>query len=254
MSTLHGTGDEAVRTLGIRQFDFSILVGRKVVLFAEQFPGKALTSRVTVANGTSITVDRSGGEGLIDSLVSNQQVVLKLEYKGELISVAATLKRGESGGCRIILGDRVMVLSRRKFYRAPLVCPFRLAAVPSSRFSAASLADLRWIETVTINLSGGGTMIDSNSLLEPPTYVFANIPMTDLGFPSLLLGQVRHALAIALGRWHVGIQFVTRERRNEHLPIHTIRQMPVSVFALDETMQAEIEKRLIARTMETNLH
>ncbi len=237
---------ETTRTLEIERFDFSTLVGHKIVLFAEQFPGKPLVSKVTVANGKSISIDRSGGDGLIDSLVDNQRVVLKIDYKGEPVSVAAKLRRNELGGCRIYLGEAVTPLLRRRFLRVPVTCPFRFAAIPSARFSETSLARLRWLETETVSLSGGGTMIRFTSLLEPPTYLFANVAWSDLGFPSLVLGQVRNSFAPEAGQWHIGIQFISRELRREHLPLPTIRQMPASVFALDETLQAAIERKLIA--------
>mgnify|MGYP000957631199 CR=1 FL=1 len=238
--------DTAIPAVEIERFDFSTLVGHRIVLFAEQFPGKPLASRVTVASGKFISIDRSGGDGLIDSLVNNQRVVLKIDYKGQPVSVAATLKRNESGGCRILLGETVTPLLRRRFVRVPITCPFRFAAIPSSRFSDASLARLRWLETETLSLSGGGTMIRFSSLIEPPTYLFANVARADFGFPALVLGQVRSSFAPETGRWHIGIQFIPRELRREHLPLPTIRQMPASVFALDAALQSAIEEKLIA--------
>lgn len=250
--TREANGDEPADVLEIERFDFSTLVGHKITLFAEQFPGKPLISRVTVATGKSITIDRTDSTGLISNLVNNQRIILQIQYKGEPVSVAATLRRTEGGGCRIYLGDTVMPLLRRRFYRVPIACPFRLAALPVARFSATSLARLRWLETETVNLSSGGALITFSSLLEPPTYLFANIAQPELGFPSLLLGQVRHSEAVETGRWHIGVQFITREARREHLPFQAVRQMPGPVFAFDRPMQQQIERKLIAWMQERN--
>ncbi|HPI33019.1 MAG TPA: hypothetical protein PLR32_06855, partial [candidate division Zixibacteria bacterium] len=82
MTAREAAGDQALDALEIERFDLSTLVGRKVTLYAEQFPGKPLTSRVTVAAGKAITIDRSGHAGLIANLVNNQRVVLQIVYKG----------------------------------------------------------------------------------------------------------------------------------------------------------------------------
>ncbi|HOD65165.1 MAG TPA: hypothetical protein PKM94_00600 [candidate division Zixibacteria bacterium] len=252
MTVRETAGDQALDALEIERFDLSTLVGRKVTLYAEQFPGKPLTSRVTVAAGKAITIDRSGHAGLIANLVNNQRVVLQIVYKGEPVSVSAVLRRTEGGGCRIYLGDTVTPLRRRRFCRVPIACPFRLAALPIARLAPTGLSRLRWLETETVNLSGGGALIVFTSVLEPRTYLFVNVGGPELGFPSLLLGQVRHSSAVETGRWHVGLQFIAREDRNGHLPFPTVRPMPGSVFALDQRMQREIERKLIAWMHEQN--
>lgn len=244
---------EAARAIGIEQFDFSTLVGHKVVVFTEQFPGKALESKVVVANGHVITVDRSGGSGLVDGLVGEQQVVVQVGYKGEPVSIKGQLRRTEGGTCRINLGDTVTPLTRRRYRRVPISRMVRLAVLPIATFSRDSLSRLRWVETETVNLSGGGTMISFTGPMDPEsTYLFLNVACTEVEFPSLLLGQVRHSLAVATGRWHVGIEFIPREERRKHVPFATIRQMPTAVFAYDETMRAHIDDKLTAWMRDNN--
>ena len=237
---------EPIGEVEIERFDFSTLVGRKITLYAEQFPGKPLESRVTVANGNVLSIDRGGGNGLVDNLISNQKVILQVEYKGEPVAIRAQLKRTDGGHCRISLGEKVKPLLRRRFRRIPIACPVRLATLRVQTFTRNSLAHLRWIETESINLSGGGALITLSSVLEPPTYLFVNVGWPELGYPSLILGQVRHSLTIETGRWHVGIQFIPREFRREHLPFTTIRQMPSAVFAFDESEQKNIERTLVS--------
>ncbi len=240
---LHG---EPARPVEIERFDFSTLVGHKITIFTEQFPGKALESRVTVANGRSISIDRSGGSGLIDNLINDQKIVLQVRYKDEPVAMTATLKRTDGGGCRINLGDKVTPLLRRKWRRVPIACPVRLASIPVGGFTRNGLARLRWLETETINLSGGGAMIRFSSALEPPAHLFVNVNWPDLGFPALIVAQVRHSLVRETGRWNIGLKFIPREQRREHFPFDTIRQMPQPVFAYDHALQANIEEKLIA--------
>ncbi len=224
---------ERLKGVDIARFDFSTLVGHKITLFADQFPGKPLASRIVVANGNTIAVDRSGAAGLIDNLVNNQPVVVQVQYKGEPVSVRATVRRTDGGGCKIYLGDTVVPLLRRRFRRLPLVRTVRFATLPMTTFSTKTLSMLRWVETDTVDVSGGGALIRFTSALEYPTYLFMNVACSEAGFPSLLLGQVRYSIAVETGRWHVGVEFIPRENRRKHFAFATIRQMPAAVFAYD---------------------
>ncbi|MBU2532122.1 MAG: PilZ domain-containing protein [Alphaproteobacteria bacterium] len=237
---------EPIKGVDIARFDFSTLVGHKVTLFADQFPGKPLASRVVVANGNTIAVDRSGSSGLIDNLVNNQQIVLQVKYKGEPVSVQATVRRTDGGGCKIHLGETVVPLLRRRFRRLPLVRTVRLATLPMATFSTKTLAMLRWVETDTVDVSGGGALIKYTSALEYPTYLFMNVACSEADFPSLLLGQVRYSISVETGRWNVGVEFIPRESRRKHFAFATIRQMPAAVFAYDEAMRADMNQKLIA--------
>ncbi len=246
------TAGEPIKGVDIARFDFSTLVGHKVTLFADQFPGKPLASKVVVASGNTIAVDRSGSSGLIDNLVNNQQIIVQVLYKGEPVSVRATVHRTEGGSCKISLGDKVVPLLRRRFRRIPLVRTVRMATLPMATFSNKTLSMLRWMQTDTVNISGGGILLSFTSALEYPTYVFMNVACTEASFPSLILGQVRYSIPVETGRWHVGVEFIPRENRRKHFAFATIRQMPAAVFAYDEAMRADMNRQLIAWMHENN--
>ncbi|MFQ5454383.1 MAG: hypothetical protein ACE5D6_09390 [Candidatus Zixiibacteriota bacterium] len=50
------------------QMDLSLLVGREVIIFSEQFQGKPLKTKVILVNDKIMSLDRSGSNGLIDDL------------------------------------------------------------------------------------------------------------------------------------------------------------------------------------------
>ena len=79
--------------IDISRFDFSTLVGRKLTLFSEQLGSRPIESRVIVAGDNVVTIDRSGGAGLVDSLVHNQRVTVRVKYRGEEIAINGILKR-----------------------------------------------------------------------------------------------------------------------------------------------------------------
>ncbi len=238
--------------LDATQFDFSQLVGHNLMLFSKQFPGRSLKSRVVLVSDREITIDRSGSSGLIDSLVNNQKVTIQVDYKGQQVAVPATLRRNATGACKIILGEKVVPLRRRRFTRVTMSCPVKLAAVPVATFNPQKLAHLRWLETVTINVSPGGTLIDFTSRLESPTYLFMNIALKDFSFPSLVLGQVLYSLPGETGHFHVGVEFIVREIRQRRFPRITLKRLPPEVFEYNEAQRRKLNNNLAAWMQKTS--
>jgi hypothetical protein len=226
------------------RFDFSLLVGHTLTLFSQQFPGKPLRSRVILANDREIVIDRSGSMGLIDSLVNNQKVILRVEYKGQHVAVPAMLKRSAGGTSKMILGEKVLPLKRRRFVRLAMARPVKLAVVPPVTFDPKKLARLRWIETVTINVSPGGTLIDFSSCLESSTYLLMNMALEEFSFPTLVLGQVRYTLPAEIGHFQVGVEFIVREMGQGRFPRLTLKRLPSAVLEYSESKRNELNNRL----------
>ena len=241
-------------TVDASRFDFSLLVGHEVTLFSEQFPGKLLKSKVILASDGELSIDRSGGCGLIDSLVSNQQVTMRVTYKGQQINVPATLKRSDGGKCRVIIGNKVVPLSRRRFTRVFLSRPVKLAVIPVSTFNRNKLARLRWLETVTVNISGGGVLIDFSSCLEKPTYLFLNIDLAEFPFPPLVLGQVLYSLPRDNGHFHIGLEFIIREEREKRFSLTTLKQLPQVVFEYGKQERIELNNKMTAWMQDNRQH
>lgn len=234
------------------RIDFSLLVGREATLFSEQFPGKPLISRVIQAGDREIVIDRKSHSGMIDNLVNNQKVIIRVPYKGQQVTVPAILKRAGKGKCRLLVGDKIVPLSRRRFARMVLSRSVKLAVMPVSTFHRKKLATLRWLETVTLDISGGGVLIDFSNYLENPTYLFMNIDLSEFSFPSLVLGQVLYCLPRDTSHFSVGLEFIIRESSGHHFPATTLRQLPRAVLAYGEEDRMELNKKIIARMQNNN--
>jgi len=232
--------------IDIARFDISSMVGHKITLFSDQFAGKPLSSRVVVASGHTISLDRSGGFGLVDNLVNNQRITVRLEYKGEEIAIEGTLKRVDRGGCKIEFDDKVQPLFRRRFPRVFMHRPVNLAAVPILSFSHSRLSRLRWMITDTINLSGGGTLLDFSTNLESSTYLFLNIVFSEISFPSLVMGQVCHCQQVDDGHFRIGVGFISREEQTRHLSHSVISQLPGALTNYDNVKRFLLSKRIVA--------
>ena len=241
-------------TVEASRFDFSLLVGHELTLFSEQFPGKPLKSKVILASDGELSIDRSGGSGLIDNLVSNQKITMRVTYKGQQINVPATLKRSDGGKCRVIIGNKVVPLSRRRFTRVCLSRPVKLAVIPVSTFNRNKLERLRWLETVTVNISGGGVLIDFSSGLEKPSYLFLNIDLAEFPFPPLVLGQVVYSLPRDNDHFHIGLEFIVREARENHFAFTILKEFPQVVFQYGKQERVELNNKITAWTQDNQQH
>lgn len=228
--------------IDLSRFDFATLVGREVTVFSEQFQGKPLVTRVTSTSNGALTIDKSGCNGAIDTLVHNQPIVLQIDYKGQKIAVHAQLKRGSGGKCTVVLGEKVTPISRRRFFRAPVEVPVRLAMLPASAFDAQKLAKLRWLETSSINFSAGGIMVRLHSGLDSRTCLILNVVPQGMVFPSLVLARVRHCFAAEGNLFHIGIEFLTKETLASTVPATTLRNLPQTVHEYNSSARGRLDR------------
>ena len=233
--------------IGMDQVDLSSLVGHEITLFSEQFRGKPLVTRVVlVANGV-LSVDRSGAGGMVDSLIGNQKAVVQFVYKGQRISVDAMLKRTAGGKCSLILGEKLVPLSRRQFRRFDLNRPVKCAVMSAVDRDISRLSKLRWLETDSINFSSGGVLICLPKNVTSQSYVLLNIDLNDIEFPNLVIGQVRYSYPIDSFRFNVGIEFIVSDLKDRHFAPSAIKRLPEAVFEYDSNRRRELNKELTVK-------
>ncbi|UCG61696.1 MAG: hypothetical protein JSV52_15525 [Candidatus Zixiibacteriota bacterium] len=245
MTDLHSSApanDEL--SMSMDQVDLSSLVGHEVTLYSEQYRGKPLTTKVVLVTNGILAVDRSGSGGMIDSLINNQKIVVQFVYKGQRISVDATLKRTAGGKCSLVLGEKLTPLSRRRYRRYEINRPVKCAVVSPADLDARRIARLRWIETDSINFSSGGVLLCLPRNIGNHTYLLLNIDMHDFDFPALVIGQVRYSYAIDSFRFNVGIEFIVSDLKERHFNSSTLKRLPPVVFEYDASRRAELNKEL----------
>ncbi|MEW6412647.1 MAG: hypothetical protein AB1483_09270 [Candidatus Zixiibacteriota bacterium] len=242
----HGLPMEST-SIDINDVDLSSLVGHEVVLYTEQYEGKALAAKVILVSNGAITVDRSGANGMIDSLINNQKTIVQFVYRGQRISVDARLKRTGGGKCTLHLGEKLVPLSRRRYTRYDMNRAVKCAVLPSRDFDPQRIGKLRWIETDSINFSSGGIQLCLPKQLNETTYLLLSIDLRDVGFPALIIGQVRYAHAIDRFRYRVGIEFIVSEAKERHFDMAAIKKFPPVVFEYSDARRKELNKELAVR-------
>ena len=244
------------------QLDLSTVVGHDVTIYSRQFPGKPLQSKVILVTQNIISLDRSGSGGQIDSLVNNQRVTVKLDYKDEPIAITAVLKRSSGGRCNIILDEHVTLLARRRFARIPVDRPTKFAVIPSAPAKRGQIGRLRWLPSTTTDISGGGVLVHLTASLENLSYILLTIDMEDLPLPALIVGQVRYTYTTENGRIATGVEFIVREEKDKHASAGLTHTLPPIVFeytaALRESIDGQIkawkesnDKKQYARSMQS---
>ena len=199
-------GKDAVETT---RLDLSTVVGRPVELVSEQFPGRKLSGKVLDARGATLSLDRS--VPLVGELVSNQRAVIRFEYRGQKISASGILKRTAGGRCQVVLDERAYPCSRRRYPRVDLTLPAKLTMLPSGVFDPSRMSRWRWFETDTVNISGGGALLDMSTRLERGRLLLVHIEFRRNLLPPLLLAEVRHCSEAATGCFQAGVKFVVAE-------------------------------------------
>lgn len=236
----------------VESLDLSQLVGFQVRLFSRQFPGKELQARIVAAVGSRLVAEGSQRNDVIDNLVNHQSVVLQFPYRGETISVRATLHKSGSRGCAFDLEEKATPLSQRRFHRVSLPYKVNLAPFPASGILSRKLDRLRWMETTVVNFSAGGALITVPTVLHDSVRLLVNIQPDQFTFPVLIMAKVRHSYSYDEINCRAGIEFVTREEAERMLSPNQMAEMPEVLFTYGSGRRENLNRAIREWDMSKN--
>jgi c-di-GMP-binding flagellar brake protein YcgR len=231
------TTDIVIKSAGI---DYSHLVGREIKLRAEQFPNQILRTRVLAISDNNLVLDRSGSAGRIDQLVNNQNVEVIFDYRGEPAVFTSKITIPRTGRLQIPIASEVTPQVRRQFVRFPAQKDVHFTLVGDVNISFVRLEKLKWIESHTANLSGGGMLVELPNLFASADYMIFHLDMEEFSLPKLLIGKVRHRHRHDDRQSYAGVEFVTRDDRENSLPAGMIKNLPGKLFSFDRKMRDEL--------------
>jgi hypothetical protein len=235
-----------------RNVDYSKLVGREIRIRTEQFPGRLLSTRVLAVTDNNLVIDRSGSSGRIDQLINNQNVEVCFDYKGEPVVFTSILAIPKPGGrFQIPVGADVKPQVRRRFVRFDTIRNVRLTFFDDTNIGYVRLSRLKWVETDTINLSGGGMLVWMPLSLCRDDYMIMNLGIEEIPVPQLLVGKIRHRQRHDDRQDKVGVEFITRENCNDKLPQNLIRNLPFKLFDFDDRTSSELSDFLSENNQNT---
>ena len=230
-----------------KNVDFSELVGREIEMRAEQFPGKSLTSKVVSITGDNIIIDRSGSDELVDDMIHNQAVEVLVNYRGELIIFNSKIAVPSKGKLKIAVAEELFPVTNRKFERIEIHQDVKLTYFDDVSIITARLSKLKWIETKTINISGGGMLVEIPTNLTDDFYMILNLGLEGVELPDLMVGSVRHCRPALASLFHIGVEFITRECYRQKLPKSLVRNLPPQLFEFDNKSRDNLDIYLVGK-------
>jgi len=120
----------------------------------------------------------------------------------------------------------------------------RLAYFDNASISSARLNKLKWLETKTVNISGGGMLVEIPANLSAEFYMIFHLVLAGFELPSLLLGRICHCNLGKNNRYQTGVEFITREICRQKLPQVLVRNLPAKLFTYDCDNQKRLDSFL----------
>jgi hypothetical protein len=234
------------QAIPVSDLELSEIVGHEITLYTDQYPGQPMKCRTVLAEGERLVLDH-GATGKVSGLVPNQQVRLRVAYRGQDCFLQAVLKHHAGGGYSMILSGHMQPLHNRKFHRVPVVRPVRLAIFPGNLTTSIDLSRRRWLETDTGNVSAGGVAVKLVSQLREQSYLLLSLDIDIESFPALMLGQVRHSSRSSDHGYETGIEFLTPQMIAKHLPRAVVLSMPAPATEYRPEIITSIDNQLCAR-------
>jgi len=205
--------------------DQSALVGKELKIKTEQFPGRLLSTRIIGISGENLTIDRSGSSGFINQLIGNQNIEVYLDYKGEQVVFSSVLSKPKEGRIQIPLTGDIIPEVNRRFIRVELELDVRLTFFDNNGITSSRLNKLRWFKTKTVNVSGGGMLIEIPVSLSNEYFMILHLGLEKFDMPVLMIGDIRHSRAIN-NNYYTGVEFIIRENHKKRLPKTLVRNLP----------------------------
>ena len=224
--------------------ELSTLVGRDILILSDQFENYPLYCKVVLVHENILSIDRGGADGKINELDNDQDIIVQFDYKGQRLSIRAKLYRTMGGRCNIEISDMIVPLNRRMFKRYKQPFQVRCAILPQMHIDAAKISQLRWLQTESENISGGGLLLRLPSQLNNKTYLLLNIDVDGLDFPNLVIGHVRYIESKENFQYHVGVQFIINEQKEKHFPVLTLKKIPPRAFEYTGKKRNKFDKLL----------
>lgn len=228
-----------------RDINRSELVGKEIKILSEQYPGRTLDTKVVGIQGDNLVIDRSGSSGLVNELINNQDIEVQISYKGESIVFNSRISIPRKGMLQIPITGCIFPETSRRFKRLEIVKYVKLTYFNDTSISSVRLNRLRWIETKTINISGGGVLVEVPADLTRDFYMILHLGLEGLDIPKLLVGRVRHSRLGTNNRYNVGVEFMISEDYLRKLPKSLIRNLPVALFGFNDKARGDLATFLV---------
>ncbi len=158
----------------------------------------------------------------------------------EFHSRITTSGQGEDRRYFLTPPGNIRRVQRRQFVRIELVKPFAFALLPERVSDDMAFSSLKWNQTKSINVSGGGMLIAAPVPISTGDLLLLKMKFfAEVGLP-LALGAICRRTETVKGDLRAGIEFVRAEHINKFFNEGQRRLLPESAAYFDQTMQNKL--------------
>lgn len=211
-----------------------------------EISGRIYSTRVLAVEGNHLQVvlpRRISGHGF---LRQSGAVTISFVYKGYFFDVAGRFLAAERGKPEVIVGDHIQKSNRRQHSRLPLQVKAGFAPVSELSISAQKLNRLIWKHGETIDISGGGIMIQTEVPVPMESFFLINLEIENFNGPLFIFGRVcwSSRQESNSGRFQCGIEFIPAEELSKHFSKRACSSLPTLMLSFDAAKQEELASYL----------
>ena len=146
----------------------------------------------------------------------------------------------------LVITGEVRQTTRRYFVRLPFRVKAGYAPVSDFSIGQGRLAKITWKHASTLDISGGGLLIETRIQAPLRSYFIINLEIESFQDSLLLFGQVRWSGVSDLARhlYQCGVKFLPREEWRHHFSPNTISILPPIMKRFDGNKQNELDSFL----------
>ena len=208
--------------------------------------GNVYAARVLAVDDLHLTISlprRVAGQGY---LRSSTPVVVNFIVGRSLYEVSGQYRADDDRSRELILSEDIVETNRRRFERRPITIQTGYVPISDLRLARGQLANLRWKQAITLDISAGGILL--RIPFQPPSdaYFLLNLEVSSFDGPLFVFGQVRwFTLSDAGNKTYLcGIRFIPREELSRHFSRRAISELPSIMLPFDLRKQRELDEYL----------
>ena len=169
-------------------------------------------------------------------LRNNCEVIVLVLKEDAVYQFYATLSRlgpSDKDMCILTLPKEIRRVQRRQFVRIELMCDISYADVGSRNFDQT----VKWNDSVSLDISGGGMLIKSHTEIESPNILLLKVDvLTELGIKQPLAAICRRSYLIG-GEHQSGLEFIRDDSLSQHFYREELDKLPPSIRQFDHRAQ-----------------
>lgn len=239
--------DDARQTVKFSIDELPMLLNQDISIINHgETVGRFYSTRVLAVEGNRLQVvlpRRISGHGF---LRQSGAVTLSFICQGNYFAAPGRFVASAKGKPEVIVGADIKTSNRRQFGRFPIQITAGFAPISELSITARKLNRLQWKHGETIDISGGGIMIQTDVAAPLESFFLVNLEMENFEGPLFIFGRVCWSSRrdSRIGGCQCGLEFIPVEELPRHFSKQACTSLPPLMLAFNATKQEELAEYL----------